>query len=184
MLFFGRDVHRAHGEREGRHDQDDPAAGPDQPRHAPQRPDVVFDVFQHVVRHRTRVCVHLLGGQQHLPDGYRFMPAEPLFERHQAVGIGFRRGEAAEVRLPRQRVVAQAAADLDRVITQERQGQFYEPAAVVHGRREALEDLGLHALISVYSRHLRLQSRPMCGNLKTECYRLGDCPTLGNLGQQ
>jgi len=30
---------------------------------------------------------------------------------------------------------------------------------VVHGRREALEDLGLYALISVYSRHLPLQAR-------------------------
>ena len=144
-------------------DQDDPAARAHQPGHAAQRPDVVLDVLEHVVRHRAGVGVHLVGRQQHLPDSHPAVSAEPLFERHQAPRIGFCRGEAGEVRGPLQRVVAQAAADLDRVVAEERYGQFDEPPAMVNRRGEAFEDLGLHALVAVDSRHMRLQIRWRAG---------------------
>jgi hypothetical protein len=49
---------------------------------------------------------------------------------------------------PLQSVVAKPATDLDRVVPEVRERQLDEPPAVVHGHREALEDLGLDPLVS------------------------------------
>ena len=69
-------------------------------------------------------------------------------ELHQPVGIRLRRGEAGQVLRPLQRIVAQATADLDRVVAQIRESQLHEPSTVVHGRGEAFEHFGLDPLVS------------------------------------
>ena len=73
---------------------------------------------------------------------------QALLEQHQPVRVGLGRGEPGEVLSPLERVVAQAAADLDRVVPEVRERQLDEPPTVVHGRGEAFEHLGLDPLVS------------------------------------
>ena len=73
---------------------------------------------------------------------------QALLELHQPVRVGLGRGEPREVLRPLEGVVAETAADLDRVVPQVRERQLDEPATVVHGRGEALEHFGLDPLVS------------------------------------
>ena len=70
-----------------------------------------------------------------------------LLELDQPVRVGLGGGEPRNVLRPLQGVVAQPAADLDRVVTEIRDRER-RTTAVVHRRRQALEDLRLDLLVT------------------------------------
>jgi hypothetical protein len=166
----GRDVHPAHRDREGGHDQDERRARFDQVRHAPQRADMVDDVLQHVVGDQAGVLAGLLAGQVQFANIHiaRF-DRHPVFQRHQPTGLGLRTGEAAHLPSPLQRVVPEPAAHFDGVLAEERPGDVGEPPAMVDGLGESLEHLFLLALVAsklarraVRLIHGKLPSRGRC----------------------
>jgi hypothetical protein len=152
----GRDINRAHRERERRADQGDVPARPDQAGHAAQGPDIVLDVLEHVVGDQAGMLGRGRGRQPDLAyvhvRVFGQFPLQP--DHHGLVCVGG--GEPADQRDPLPRVVAQPAADLDRVIAQVGLGEPREPPAVVTAFRQRHQNVALNLPVAADFLHVRL----------------------------